>query len=998
MAKCIFSVLAASATLFGVMVGVGAAPPALAQLPGCTISIDFSGEVEPPIIVPTGVTQIEVNIFGASGGDATGSSANIGEGGNGAGVINGLLAVNPGDILTVIVGGEGGPASTGSGVIVGGDGGFGWIGGSDAGDDSGGDGGDGTAHAGGGGGGASAVLLNGEILAAAGGGGGGAHGGDGGAGGATGADGAAVGDSTEQSQIGLGASTTAGGAGGTASDNGTDDGVDGGQGFGGGGGDAVTTSGGPASPDGDAGGGGGGGLFGGGGAGGGGAAGDGGGAGGGGGSTSNNIPGSTVVPDSNDGDGHVDITLAQDECPGDIGIDKSVSDPEPAIGDTITYSLVATNNGPADLAPGVVVRDNLPAGVEYVSDDCGGVNGPLLWEWDIGDLAVDEPQDCIITVEVLEAGTFTNYTSISGDNPDGNPDNNRDQIDIVVPPQMYDLEIDKAGEIQANGQIVYTLTVTNNGPDDTLIPVGVVDVLPPQVEYASDTCGGEVRRIEPPGGGAFWTWVVGAMTADQVATCSITVDVVEPGQIENCAVTASHSSEITPGFANNRDCVTLAVEPMLDIVKTVDPGDELLPGEVATYTIEVTNTGNFNYTGAVPASIDDDLTAVLDDARFNDDATATAGEVSFSEPTLHWEGSLAIGDTVTITFTVTVNDPASGDGVLTNSVTGPPGESNCEVGSEPDCTTIVPIRALLIDKVADPDGPVLRGGTVTYTVTVENIGGVDYTDDHLASITDDLTEVLDDATYNDDAATDVGTVSFSEPTLSWEGPLAVGEVATITYSVTVPVEATGDDVLVNNVTGPPEGNCSCSIETPVQSMEVAKTSDTTEVEGGDVITYTVTATNTGQAAYTRAGPASFDDDMTDVLDDAAFNDDASASAGGVSFAAPTLTWSGPLPVGETVTVTYSVTVSEAGAGNGEILNVVTSESPGSMCLEDDDENCRTLATVLAAEPPVEPGPGLPPAGAQFGAQWLVLGLALTGLGTLLTVGSRWYRRRVDETA
>ena len=35
----------------------------------------------------------------------------------------------------------------------------------------------------------------------------------------------------------------------------------------------------------------------------------------------------------------------------------------------------------------------------------------------------------------------------------------------------------------------------------------------------------------------------------------------------------------------------------------------------------------------------------------------------------------------TITYSVTVNDPLSGDGTLTNAVVGPP-ESNCDTGTE----------------------------------------------------------------------------------------------------------------------------------------------------------------------------------------------------------------------------------------------------------------------------------------------------------------------------
>ena len=41
-------------------------------------------------------------------------------------------------------------------------------------------------------------------------------------------------------------------------------------------------------------------------------------------------------------------------------------------------------------------------------------------------------------------------------------------------------------------------------------------------------------------------------------------------------------------------------------------------------------------------------------------------------------------------------------------------------------------------------------------------------------MTDDLTGVLDDATYNGNAAASTGTVSFTSPALTWTGSLAPG--------------------------------------------------------------------------------------------------------------------------------------------------------------------------------------------------------------------------------
>jgi len=51
----------------------------------------------------------------------------------------------------------------------------------------------------------------------------------------------------------------------------------------------------------------------------------------------------------------------------DLQIIKLVDNPTPNLNGEVVWTIVVTNNGPED-AENVVVNDNLPAGVEYVSD------------------------------------------------------------------------------------------------------------------------------------------------------------------------------------------------------------------------------------------------------------------------------------------------------------------------------------------------------------------------------------------------------------------------------------------------------------------------------------------------------------------------------------------------------------------------------------------------------------------------------------------------------
>ena len=109
------------------------------------------------------------------------------------------------------------------------------------------------------------------------------------------------------------------------------------------------------------------------------------------------------------------------------------------------------------------------------------------------------------------------------------------------------------------------------------------------------------------------------------------------------------------------------------------------------YTITVTNSGQSAYTGA---ALTDSLSGVLDDASYNNDATVTAGPgwVTYSSPNLAWSGNLAVGAVSTITFSVTVSNPDTGDKLLATTVTSATAGSNCPAGStDSRCTSSIQV-------------------------------------------------------------------------------------------------------------------------------------------------------------------------------------------------------------------------------------------------------------------------------------------------------------------
>ena len=396
------------------------------------------------------------------------------------------------------------------------------------------------------------------------------------------------------------------------------------------------------------------------------------------------------------------------------------------------------------------------------------------------------------------------------------------------------------------------------------------------------------------------------------------------------------------------EAVTLVIgSGPLVIAATVSPS-AAVPGGTVHFTVTVTNTGSGTYTGA---TFTDPLGDVLDDASYNGDAAATAGTVSYSSPNLAWTGNLAPGAVATITFSVTVSNPDTGNKSWPARSPRPRPGSNCATGSSDSrCAVSVPVSILTIS-VTPSTTSATPGTTVSYTVTVTNSGTVAFTG---AAFTDPLADVLDDAGYNGDAAATAGSVSYASPNLTWTGNLAVGATATITFSVTVSSPDTGNKTLASTITsvtagsncasGSTDPRCASTVTVLIPGLTIAVSASTGATTPGSVVQYTVTVTNSGQTPYTGAA---FSDSLSGVFDDAAYNNNAAATAGSVTYSSPNLTWAGNLVVGAVATITFSVTVNNPDTGDKVLAQTVTSAAAGSNCAAGStDARCSVTVVVL----------------------------------------------------
>jgi len=518
----------------------------------------------------------------------------------------------------------------------------------------------------------------------------------------------------------------------------------------------------------------------------------------------------------------------------------------------------------------------------------------------------------------------------------------------------------------------------------------------------------------------------------------------QTGHIHQIVITdpASSSPTFTEGAmlfgpsSSTNDGASYAGEPIdLSLEKTADTGNDTggdptqyVAGANISYTLTVTNNDTMGVASSgfyITDTIDANTSVIsMDDSCYISTDDPTGRTIICVSGTLAALASQSFNITVSTptTFGMCVENTATVTGNEADPVPGnntPPTVQNC---TAPD--------GYIVSKTATSDNPrhVRPGDVVTYEITLQNTGEEDYTSSTtLATFIDDMSDVLDDASYNGDCATDIAdgseTCGLSGMILNWSGDLLAGDTKIVTYSVTV---TGGGNLQLNNsltVTGT-DGSCSgdCSTQTLVGDPEYTidkmvtdwnKTPITEITPDGttpnDWVVYTIAITNTGTSPYTRGYPIYIEDDLSDVLDDAVIGADNYASYNAPSYRGEpggtptnnplvngtTLYWNGALAVGQTVYITYMVRVlipSGLVTTSNGVMNNLVSPAGANGPTEGSCINCST-STIVNYTPLVEP-PEIPGTGAgsrdskSIESNWYALLIVGIGLGVTVRLLTR----------
>ena len=429
----------------------------------------------------------------------------------------------------------------------------------------------------------------------------------------------------------------------------------------------------------------------------------------------------------------------------------------------------------------------------------------------------------------------------------------------------------------------------------------------------------------------------------------------------------------------------LVATPALEVTKTASGTTSL--GDVITYTILVTNTGN--------VTVDTiELTDTFTDAQ-GAALALTTGPSFVKNSGASAEKTLAPGETATYTATYQITQAAIDAGGVKNvalavgkdpsdvsvsdtSDDGDDGDDNTI--DDPTETLLVATPELTVTKTALSTGYGV-GDVITYTILVTNTGNV----------TVDTIELTDTFTDAQGAALTLttdpvfgGTTKDNNPgpNNGAAGRLVPGETATYTatYQITqAAIDAGGvknvalavgkdpSDVSVSDTSDDGDDGDDNTIDDPTETLLVAtpeltvtKTALSTGYGVGDVITYTILVTNTGNVTVDTI-------ELTDTFTDAqgaALALTTDPVFGGTTKdnnPGPNNGAAGRLVPGETATYTATYQITQAAIDAGGVKNVALAvgKDPSDVSVSDtsddgDDGDDNTIddptETLLVATP------------------------------------------------
>ena len=489
----------------------------------------------------------------------------------------------------------------------------------------------------------------------------------------------------------------------------------------------------------------------------------------------------------------------------------------------ITYTIKVTNNGEQELK-NIEITDKIPEQTTFVSIDDAQNSGTTILENDtviglkwIVTVPAKESIEVKFTVKVNEnaTGTISNAAIVNG------KESNEEKTSIINAKksskiiEKNNVEVKDGLEVAKLGdKIKYTITATNTG--DISGKTTIEDTVPVGTELieSSVTDAGKITTTTDNRKQISWNVELGA---NETIERTFIVEVKDiSGKIENVATVGG-----VPTNPDKKDTADIKVVKEVTGIKrnqeNLGKDVKVQAGDVIEYKIKVTNTGSLDLTNVV---LDEKLVGININAKDLKIGDLKAGD------------SKEIFATYTVTYEKDIKGKADENGnplpiinevfVKGESVPTKPDQKSEEVSDDSKVET--PVKeapSYDISKIADKEKVTTAGEEITYTITVKNTGNTILKDLTVRDAMLGIDKVISEIKIN-------GTNVISKKYTVTQDDIDKGGV--IKNIVTVGDKETERDVDVEQNPG----------------YTAVKTADKEKVTtAGEVITYTITVTNTG---------------------------------------------------------------------------------------------------------------------------------------------------------
>jgi uncharacterized repeat protein (TIGR01451 family) len=487
-------------------------------------------------------------------------------------------------------------------------------------------------------------------------------------------------------------------------------------------------------------------------------------------------------------------------------------------GDSVTYTVTATNHGTDNPIAAIKVLDDLAQGHLLNPTYTAGVGTYNGATGDWTGLSIASGQTATLTIAgtvasntPLGTGTFINTATLtvpSGiilQNSGGTSVTSltaQDSDDVIPSADLAIDTTDNQTSAVPGEAISYTLTVKNNGPSP-VSSVKITDIVPAQI-LNSNVSGPDGATLNNTSG--YWEGLNLQAGDSAVFALSGTVDPVATGNLTNTATVVTPAGIVDPNSANNSSTDTDTLSPKADIsISKSDGKSAVNPGDAIAYTVKVANNGPSVANNIVLIdNVPNDITGVSWTCAVTA-GNGTCGTASGSGNAINTTVTLNRGATATYTIQGTVRSTAPNPGTLTNtaSVTLPSGttDPNLTNNSSTDSDKI-PIPTGVVDlSIAKNDGQTqaISGSPATYSIEVANnsptvtVNGVKVID------------ILPPASQFTDVFFSSPNGTYDAATGEWDITLLPGEKALLLVDGAVPLTASSGSLTNTATVYPPDG-------------------------------------------------------------------------------------------------------------------------------------------------------------------------------------------------